>query len=415
MGSALLILVPIVLLATLLTGGFSSQIKEEETSSIGNPVKLLGGAIGSAAQSLQIFSQGVESGTILYSYPTPGYSYPTPSYSYPTPSYSYPTPSYSYPTPSYSYPTPNTPACTTNLDCGQGACPSSRIRTCTYRGPQPCNSVPFQQSCTPAPPPITPICTNCTNCCQQYNPVCGACPHRATITCSNGKCISVDLRGLGGGVTNDCDRSPYYQDKCAPFARCGSGGTYCFTKPVIYLYPTKRIFIDVEVKTTGKIVVSDPLYPEEGWKNVEAHPDGTLYYQGQKYRELFYETDIDKINPPSNGIILKTSNLKVELENIITKLGLTRKDEQTEFLDWWLPRLSALNSPYILFSILDPVEKEKTDHIIISPRPDTFIHFIAYFKSLAKLISITPLIIPVIPPERVGFTAVEWGGVVDDK
>ncbi|TSC66368.1 MAG: Ubiquitin family protein, partial [Microgenomates group bacterium Gr01-1014_80] len=144
---------------------------------------------------------------------------------------------------------------------------------------------------------------------------------------------------------------------------------------------------------------------------VEAYPDGTLIYQNRFYKELFYETDVNKINPPKNGLVLDINNLDRQLPEIITELGLS-ETEGNEFLDFWLPGLKNLDSPYLLFSVLDQAEKDRTDKIEISPEPDTFISFIAYFKPLNAPISIPPLLIPE-RPKRVGFTAVEWGGVID--
>jgi hypothetical protein len=135
---------------------------------------------------------------------------------------------------------------------------------------------------------------------------------------------------------------------------------------------------------------------------------------GKKYNELFYETNVADINAPKNGIVVDSKNLDRELANIITSLGLIGVEKE-EFLDWWLPRLKALNAPYILFSIIDTPEKERIDKVNISPKPDTFIEFMAYFKPLDGPISIPALNLPNTPPERVGFTAVEWGGVLDTQ
>jgi hypothetical protein len=48
----------------------------------------------------------------------------------------------------------------------------------------------------------------------------------------------------------------------------------------------------------------------------------------------------------------------------------------------------------------------------ISPKPDTFIEILVYFKPLKQQIPLAPLILPVTP-KRIGFTAVEWGGTID--
>jgi len=54
------------------------------------------------------------------------------------------------------------------------------------------------------------------------------------------------------------------------------------------------------------------------------------------------------------------------------------------------------------------------DKVIITPEPDTFIFFLAYFKPLSQPIQVKPLMLPLEPPKRVGFTAVEWGGTIDN-
>ena len=298
-------------------------------------------------------------------------------------------------------------ACTTNPDCSAaGVCPSSRLQNCTLTGPQPCTPVQAVVSCTYVPPP--PRCIGSAGVCELHRPNC-SCPGDTLIQCSNGKCVGRTAQGR----SSTCSYADH--SFCSSCNKYSGDGIYCFAKPVIYLYPLKVTRIDVSIETTGQIVVSDPLYPEGSWKKVEAHPDGTLYYQGKKYRELFYETNVHDFNKPENGIVIKTEELESALGNYITKLGLTKVEERIEFLDWWLPKLRALNSPYILFSVLDSKEKAKTDKVNISPKPDSFIEFIAYFKPLSSPISISPLRLPSIPPERIGFTAVEWGGVIDDK
>lgn len=182
-------------------------------------------------------------------------------------------------------------------------------------------------------------------------------------------------------------------------------------KPVIYLYPLTKTMVDVRVETVGKIIVSDPLYPKGGWRSVTAHPDGTLQYQGKNYSNLFFETDVLEVKQPETSIIIPHDEIEDSLHRITTQFGLVRK-EQSEFLEYWVPRLKRLNSPYILFSLITGTEKEKIDNIFINPSPDTFIEFLAYFKPLSQRIPIKPLSIPKNPPIRIGFTAVEWGGTI---
>lgn len=187
---------------------------------------------------------------------------------------------------------------------------------------------------------------------------------------------------------------------------------WCNAKPVIYLYPTKQMVVDVVVAAPGPIVVSDPLYPTNGWKNVLAHPGGKLVYQGKTYKELFYEAAIPPLDSPKTGVIVKKEEVRTELVRIAIQRGLIGF-ERDDFVNFWNGRLSELSSPYVLLSVFSQEAKETFDHVIISPAPDTFIQFIAYFKPLKNPYPIAPLVLPHTTPERKGFTAVEWGGILD--
>ena len=192
-----------------------------------------------------------------------------------------------------------------------------------------------------------------------------------------------------------------------------SDGRYCVAKPVIYLYPQSPTSVDVQVLTSGKIVVSDPHYPQDGWQNVMASPDGTLNYNGKVYNELFYESSVTDFQKPEKGITIAKNQLSSRLGIIIDRLGLIGR-EKKEFLEFWLPKLQALPTPYIYFSVLDTSAKAAVDSVMISPKPDTKIAFIAYFKPVSKADNGPVLRLPATP-ERKGFVSVEWGGTIDTK
>jgi hypothetical protein len=185
----------------------------------------------------------------------------------------------------------------------------------------------------------------------------------------------------------------------------------CYAKPVIYLYPLIPTTVSVKIETAGSITESIPFYPKNGWQDVLALPNGTLMYQGKVYNELYYETDVKKADEPKTGMVVNTKNIQSALYTITANLGLI-KPEQDELVNYWLPKLNNLNKKYILISLVDKMTKEKNDKVIISPKPDTRIEFILYFKGLDSNIKIEPLLLPKNPPQRVGFTAVEWGGTI---
>lgn len=235
--------------------------------------------------------------------------------------------------------------------------------------------------------------------------------------------IANQYMGPGG---NECgpgncvmDGAPSATNPCCPGVTQYNGHSlfganapdqWCDAKPVIYLYPQKPENVSVKIEVPGVITLSIPRY-NNGWNNILAMPDGTLMYKNNLYSELFYETSQEKSTPPKNGVIVKKSELSLKLSSIVTSLGLNEK-EKTEFVSYWLPRLEKINNPYVLISVFTGNAKEKIDKVKIYPKPDTFIQFIMYFKGVNNTYPIEPIVLPKTP-ERKGFTAVEWGGILD--
>lgn len=269
---------------------------------------------------------------------------------------------------------------------------------------------------TPTLPPPTTVPP--TTSVPTVPPASGGCPHykpETGCTCLTGA-VWLYCNGRKPNDPAHC-YVPASGDRTLCDAMKNSNSTcvyYCMGKPVIYLYPEKITLVDVKLTIPGFIYVSIPEYPEGGWKNVEAHPDGKLIYQGKTYPNLYYESQVKDVKAPSDGLFIKTGELKSKLIEITYKLGLN-KTEQEEFLEYWLPKLYELRKPYILFSLLDPQEKDRIDHVDINPKPKTFIEFLAYFKGVDKPYEIPELKLPATPPKRIGFTAVEWGGTIEPK
>ncbi len=236
------------------------------------------------------------------------------------------------------------------------------------------------------------------------------CSH-TVIICENYKCKGIDSE-------RSTAENPLGCESADSFGLCDLGfsegdGSYCVAKPIVYLYPEKPTFIDVQVISTGQVVISDPLYPSDGWKQVLAYPNGNLSYQGKQYRELFYETDVDDFQKPKNGINISRDEIEPKLQKILTVLGLN-EFERSEFMDFWVPILKTQQKPYIQFSLIQGEAKAEIDTVIIEPKPDTFIEILVYFKPLEKPFEGPKLEIS-STPSRIGFTAVEWGGVLDNK
>jgi hypothetical protein len=278
---------------------------------------------------------------------------------------------------------------------------------------------PTQITNNPAPPnPTSPPAGG--NSCPKTAPIpnntcqCQAPEFEVTVCddptiCQQCYSLNATCKGLSGNQCMFKPGSPGF-DQYQGNPNCAS---WCMDKPILYFYPLAETFIDVLLTLPGKVVVSDPYYPEDtGWKNVKAFPDGTLHYNNTRYHYLFYESELKNIIRPTTGVFIARKDLHTSLTTYTHQFGLNAL-EQKEFLDYWVPRLQKLNAPYILFSVYTDEEKVVMDKVTVTPNPDTFIHLLAYFKPVNAPYSIQPLAVPQSRPERIGFTVVEWGGTID--
>jgi hypothetical protein len=115
------------------------------------------------------------------------------------------------------------------------------------------------------------------------------------------------------------------------------------------------------------------------------------------------------VSTPKTGFVIPYGKLFDFTGNYVRKLGLTNL-EADEFIRFWKPKLPV--SPYYLVSHLDPKTINSIYPLTISPEPDTLLRVEIYFKPLSLYAVVTPPEMPSIAP-RTGFTAVEWGGIMD--
>lgn len=275
---------------------------------------------------------------------------------------------------------------------------SLQIGTFKVQTPQPKPSPITEDQC----PMDSSISNNCT------------CPGGEQALCAKGtagtSCILGPPYCNTGSFQTHCEKNEN-TDKCNKEFEEGKCQGWCFGKPVIYLYPSASIQVDVRLDTPGDIYISDPVYPKVGWQSILAFPDGHLLYRGKSYPYLYYEFSVDNKPPrPTEGILIKKEDLKTQLFEITAKLGLI-PTEQREFLDYWLPKLNSLSSRYVIFSLLTTSQKEAIDHVDISPTPSTRIEFLVNFIPTDDPTLPAPLVFPPIYP-RAGFTMVEWGGTI---
>ena len=180
--------------------------------------------------------------------------------------------------------------------------------------------------------------------------------------------------------------------------------TATFEKPVIYLYPEEDSTILVKLNINGIITETIPTYNDE-W-SVFVTKEGLIDNQ---YDYLFYEADLNSLELPKTGWILRYNDLEVWFNDNLPKLGLNEK-EKSQFKEYWLERLPKSN--YYEIKIFEEKFLEQNMGLLINPKPDTLIRLNFYFKPVENYVDIKEPLIKT--PNRIGFTVVEWGGMVDN-
>jgi len=178
-------------------------------------------------------------------------------------------------------------------------------------------------------------------------------------------------------------------------------------KPVIYLYPEKKININVKVKYTPGFSVTYPYY-ENGW-DIIAEPSGKIINSrdGKEYSYLYWEgnPDPEASYDLSTGFIVRGDQTRYFLEEKLSYLGLIPR-EYNEFIVYWLPRMEK--NTYNLIHFSTKTEYQERAVMDIQPQPDSVLRVFMVFKPLQNSVSIAPQHLDSF--QRKGFTVVEWGG-----
>lgn len=181
---------------------------------------------------------------------------------------------------------------------------------------------------------------------------------------------------------------------------------YSVDKPVIYLYPEKKQEVKVEVVPVGELQFTYPSY-ESGW-NVTAHPDGTIEHNGKAYNYLFWEAN-QKASTFSllqhGGFVVEKSKVVSFLEEKLDLAGFTSK-EKADFITYWGPRM--IQHHKLLVEFIQNEDCDQFAQLGITPQPN---HVNRFYMSWGPITS--DVIIEaqeIIPMNREGFSALEWGG-----
>ncbi|MAG11659.1 MAG: hypothetical protein CMI52_02525 [Parcubacteria group bacterium] len=179
-------------------------------------------------------------------------------------------------------------------------------------------------------------------------------------------------------------------------------------KPVIYLYPQETKDVSVQVFPNGGFTFTEPEYVR-GW-NVTAQPNGQLtnHADGSQWPYLFWEGH-GEANVPveSRGFVVKSQDVESLLEDKLAQLGLNKK-ETADFNEFWVPKMK--HYPYYFVTFYTNEFLDSLAPLKVNPQPDSIIRIMMDYKPLMRPIRVKEL--PIVTPERNGFTLVEWGGVL---
>lgn len=179
-------------------------------------------------------------------------------------------------------------------------------------------------------------------------------------------------------------------------------------KPIIYLYPTQKQTVSVQVDFKGRLTHTYPAYDaQKGWE-VVAKPDGELtnLANGKTYYSLFWEGESSYQYDMRSGFVVRGSETAAFLDEKLERLGLNRR-EAGEFITYWLPELEKNAYNLIHFST---EEYSAQAPLRVSPKPDTEIRVFMVYQPLKNPIDVQPQTLKTVA--RKGFTLVEWGGKI---
>ena len=210
----------------------------------------------------------------------------------------------------------------------------------------------------------------------------------------------------------------YYQNKVGN----NYGMEYCYTgseivtypikeamggraKPVLYLYPTTTTTVKVRFAHPEYLTTTYPKYDKE-WV-VTAKPNGDLLDNNNKYYYALYWDEVRYHEVSFNeGFYVTKENAINFLEEKMSLIGLNDK-EKNEFIMYWLPILENNKQSLVYFELTE--ERELNNKLIIEPTPNSLLRVNIHIKKVDKKVNIKEQKLESF--KRVGFTAIEWGGM----
>ena len=176
-------------------------------------------------------------------------------------------------------------------------------------------------------------------------------------------------------------------------------------KPILYLYPTEDMNINIKLEHEDNIITSYPKY-DNGW-NVFVNKDGIINCNGREYYALYWDEYNNNDVDFSTGFYVSGESAIEFLEEKLDYIGLNNR-ETNEFIMYWLPILEKNEHNLVYFELTN--ERENNNKLIISPKPDSILRINMHIKKIYDIMNIEEQKLEKF--DRVGFTVVEWAGTV---
>jgi len=176
-------------------------------------------------------------------------------------------------------------------------------------------------------------------------------------------------------------------------------------KPVLYLYPKETTNVRVSFEHPEYLTTTYPKY-NNGW-NVLVEPNGDMYdYDNKYYYALYWDEKRYYSVDFHEGFYVTSENAINFLEEKLEKIGLNDK-ERNEFIMYWLPILEENKKSLVYFELTE--ELESKNKLLITPRPDSLLRVSIHIKKVNGYVPIKEQELKTF--NRIGFTAIEWGGM----
>jgi len=186
-------------------------------------------------------------------------------------------------------------------------------------------------------------------------------------------------------------------------------------KPVIYLYPTEKQHVHVQINCKNAELAY--TYPDikKGW-NFEADPSGKLQFPNKKsYQYLFWEGNMEKSDfQIHDGFVVKREDTERFFEEKFEEMGFLPQ-EYNDFIVFWTPILMKNEANKIHFAIssdqFSNVNGKKYNEyyqLNISPQPKSIFRLFMLYENTHPDTELP--FQKIVKLKREGFTVVEWGG-----